>query len=134
MSPTTFLHKERVEAVDTVSGIWREATLLEAESDLGPFRIQFDFSKGRDPVDRELTETCKQPDGRIIKVIRKLGDQTMTKKRRGSRSSRLPPTTRGETMMQATQSFGYTDQQLGYNPETKKLLELVSNQLCFLGS
>lgn len=126
---------ERVQAIDTVSGMWREATLLRTKSDSGHstvYVLQFDFSSGRDP-DKVLEETCEQPDGRHITVIRKIGDQTMTKHRRGSRS-RFHPTTRGETMMQATKSCGYTDQQLGYNPETKKLLELVSNQLCFLGS
>lgn len=124
-----FERNERIEALDTVCGIWRPATLLEAPvSPLGPFRISFDFAASKDNV---LEEPQCQPEE--ILPIRKIGagctpDDGQRKRRRGVRMY-LAPQTRGESMMKATRDHGYTDTELGYKPETLTLLQTVSFQL-----
>lgn len=136
---TAFKRNERVEALDTVCGIWRQATLLETpDSPLGPFRIQYDFSASRDP-DKELVEPrCQGPSQTL--PIRKIGTGSVPDLLEGGSSSRRQPrrgsrmwttsnpTTRGEAMMKATRLFGYTNSELGYNPETLTLLQSVSSQ------
>lgn len=119
----TFNNRERIEALDTFTAMWREATLLSADLSLRMVRIQFDFSGGRDP-DNVLEEACRESESLPIrKSGAGLENRNKRKGRRGSRAQTIP---RGQSMMNATHLFGYTNAELGYKPETKTLLENVS--------
>ena len=117
----TFKNRERIEALDTFTGMWREATLLSADLTIRMVKIQFDFSGGRDP-DNVLEEACRESESLPIRKSG-AGLENRKKGRRGSRAKTIP---RGQSMMNATHLFGYTNAELGYKPETTTLLENVS--------
>ena len=125
-----FSKLEQVVALDTLCGVWREASIIDIGRDF--VELKFKFPTSKFPVMRELIHESCIPDSNQWPV-RKINGETLvdaTGRRYPSRRRTTPqgnPISCGDKFLQATGLFGYTDKQLQYKPRTLQSLEKVSS-------
>ena len=123
-----FQKGQKIEALDTICGVWRPARIDSIAND--SVIIKFNFRKMS-----IMTEPIKNPHDISTWPIRdvapcvdncddNLGHHAYPKRRRMTPSGK--PVSYADTVLQATGQYGHTDYQLGYTPSTIITQDTVS--------